>query len=45
MDMKEFVQSVQKIEMSDEMQTRILDSCYKKINQETEYKIMSKKTT
>lgn len=43
MDMKEFVQSVQKIEMSDEMQTRILDSCYKKINQETEYKTMTKK--
>lgn len=43
MDMKEFAQSVQKIEMSDEMQTRILDSCYKKINQETEYKTMTKK--
>lgn len=43
MDMKEFAQSVQKIEMSDEMQTRILDSCYKKINHETEYKTMTKK--
>jgi len=44
MDMKEFAQNVQKIEMPDEMQSRILDNCYKKINQETEYKIMSKKT-
>ena len=44
MDMKEFAQTVQKIEMPDEMQTRILNNCYKKINQETEYKIMSKKT-
>lgn len=43
MDMKEFAQNVQKIEMPDEMQTRILDNCYKKINKETEYEIMSKK--
>lgn len=44
MDIKEFAQTMQKIEMPDEMQTRILNNCYKKINQETEYKIMSKKT-
>ena len=44
MDMKEFANSMQSIEMPEEMQTRILDNCYKKINQETEYKIMTKKT-
>lgn len=44
MNMKEFAKTMQNIEMSDEMQARILDNCYKKINQETEYKIMTKKT-
>ncbi len=44
MDMKEFAQTMQKIEMPDGMQTRILDNCYEEINKETEYKIMSKKT-
>ena len=44
MDMKEFAKSMQKIEMPDEMQARILDNCYKKINKETEYKIMTKQT-
>lgn len=43
MDMKEFAKNMQTIEMPDEMQARILDSCYKKINQETEYKTMTKK--
>lgn len=44
MDMKEFAKTMQNIEMPDEMQARILDNCYKKINKETEYKIMTKQT-
>ena len=44
MNMKDFAKTMQNIEMSDGMQARILDNCYKKINQETEYKIMTKKT-
>ena len=44
MNMKEFAKTMQNIEMSDEMQSRILDNCYKKINQEMEYITMSKKT-
>lgn len=44
MDMKEFANSMQSIEMPEEMQTRILDNCYKKISKETEYKIMTKQT-
>jgi len=43
MDMKGFAKNMQTIEMPDEMQARILDSCYKKINQEMEYKTMTKK--
>ena len=42
MDIKEFAKTMQNIEMPDEMQARILDNCYKKINKETEYKIMTK---
>lgn len=44
MDIKEFAKTMQNIEMPDEMQARILDNCYKKINKETEYKIMTKQT-
>ena len=44
MNMKDFAKTMQNIEMSDEMKSRILDNCYKKINQETEYKTMTKKT-
>ena len=44
MNMKEFAKTMQEIEIPDEMQTRILDNCYKKINQEMECKTMSKKT-
>lgn len=43
MNMKEFAQTIQNIEMSDEMQSRILGNCCKKINQEMEYITMSKK--
>lgn len=43
MNMKDFAKMMQNIEMSDEMQARILDNCYKKINRETEYKTMTKK--
>lgn len=45
MDIKEFANAMQNIEMSDEMQARILKNCYKKIDTEMEYRGMTKKTS
>ena len=44
MGMKEFTQQIKEIEMPEEMKERILTNCYKKLEDEKEYKTMTKKS-